>query len=227
MNKTETSVSTTYNSLKSILTKSLEQSIEILTFWLRRKNEEYTCLEEAERDGDRKEANWHRERIGIHENLSTAAMLIQQLLESVEDNPFPGRQMSVLSFAAKALPNVRFRWTMKGKYARGEAAWKLVFEDSRIFDPGCCGYFPNFRVCFPVKAEFADIAEIEKRLLALCREDWTVPAAAVAEVAGVGANTSTYRNVKNKLQERGWVWKHRKVARKMERVVVAPEGVRP
>jgi hypothetical protein len=226
MREIRNSASTTYDWLKNILNRSLELLTEASASWTLNREAALTLLSETktEKYRDYSEEDWQQYRIDRNDNLGTVFLLIQQLLGAVEQNPFPGEQMSLLVFASRALPNVRFRWEGKGAYAKGKGAWRLIFCENEFFCTCGRGWIGDFRVCFPAVVGAIGLEEIERKLCELCREDGTVPAGVVPEVVGSGVNTVQYRSVKKVLQDRGWTWGQRRLGGKMEKVVFAPDG---
>jgi hypothetical protein len=229
MNEIQNSASTTYDWLKNILNKSLEQLKEASTFWTMRRNEALGLLREAklERYRDESYESYLKNLISYNDNLEMATILVQQLLGAVEQNPFPGEQMSVLSFASKAFPNVQFRWEGKGAYAKGKNAWRLVLGEYRFFRTCGNGWIGDYRVCFPVQVEWVDIEEAERKLCELCRDDWTVLASVVPGVCGMNANSKEYRQAKKVLESREWRWGTRREEGVPTKVVWAPGRVKP
>jgi hypothetical protein len=161
----------------------------------------------------------YQEVIDIHDNLITARLLIMQLIELVEDNPYPGRLLSVPQFAAMGLPDARFRWAKKGVPYRGEKLWRELFSERRLFDRDLV----TLRFRFPVKVEVVSIAEIEEKLYLLCNEDRVICAKGVANALNLVPTSKAYARVKKQLQERNWIWKMRKVGGNVEKIVIAPE----
>ena len=78
----------------------------------------------------------------------------------------------------------------------------------------------------PVVAERVDLEQIERELVELVAGDseW-VPAASLGCVLGVERSSATYREVVERLKERGWVWACRRVEGKAVKVIVRPCGV--
>lgn len=228
MIETQNSASTTYDWLKNTLNRSLELLTEASTFWTTKRGLALGLLEEAEAEEHRDENHeaYLTELVSYNDNLETATLLVRQLLSAVEKNPFPGQQMSVLTFASKAFPNVRFRWNGKGAYSVGRGAWCLILGEYRFFCTCGQGWIGDYRVCFPVQVEWLDIEETERKLYELCRDDGTIAAVEVPVALGVGVNTKRYRTVKKELQNRDWVWKVRKVCGSKTEKVVLPPGYR-
>ena len=221
MNKTKALASTTFDWPKNILMKSLERLDELLAFWKTKRNEVFTFRKEVIEDNwDGFEVARYNEIIGVHDNLPASRMLIARLLDSYESNPYPGKQMTVLDFAEKAIPEAVFRWSIKGKRCTGRTAWVILFEEPRLFPPK----FGQFRVRFPVKVEIIDIAEVERKLLESLRPDRTLLAADVPALLKMAPTGKSYATVREKLKERQWVWGMRRESGKMAKVVIAPRA---
>lgn len=153
---------------------------------------------------DKSEYDRWSEVIKINDQFEVDTELLGRLIIKVRENPYPGEQKRVLKVAVDLIP---------------EGRWRAIFEDADFAFPR---NFAQERIDFPVAVK-EDVAEIERRLWELVREDNTVPANAVTAVIGKSANSKAYRSVKEQLQERKWRWGAKREEGKMVKVVFAPE----
>jgi hypothetical protein len=153
------------------------------------------------------------ERIVYNDGLVVVESLVSNLIVVLESNPFPGEKKRVLEVAQELFPGARVVLYPKVKL-EGEKLWLEVFELG--------GIEHRERLRFPVKEGEIDVAEAEKLLYERVREDNTILAVEVPKVLNVGAGSKVYREVKSKLQERGWTWKQRREYGKVVSIVAAP-----
>ena len=155
-----------------------------------------------------------RERVVFNDGMVTIETLVGDLVITLEENPFPGEQRTVLNVAVELFPEAK-AMLQPNVFISGERLWVKIFNEGGV----------NYRerVCFPVKVTEIDIVETEELLWKMVREDGTIVAADVPAVLNLGANSKSYRVVKLKLQERDWRWGQQREKGKMTKVVFAPK----
>jgi hypothetical protein len=206
MIKTKTnSQTTTYDWLLSILKNSLISAIGKIELWQDKRAYAVECRDK-ERGQDQAEYDGWSERINLNDDFVVNAESLRRLKVAVEGNPYPGRQIRVQQVAVEQVPET------------GKFRWRLIFEDT---DFGFPVNFANQKICFPVLVELT-VEDIEKVLFELVREDNTILASDVPEALNLKANGKAYREVKSKLEERGWSWRQRKEEGKVVKIVEAP-----
>ena len=165
--------------------------------------------------GARRDWDIEHERITFSDGMVTVETLVGDLIIVLEENPFPGEQRTVLNVAVELFPDAKVMLEPK-VFSSGAKLWVRIFEEGRV----------DYRekIYFPVKIEEIDIAETEELLWRMVREDNTILAADIPIALNMGANSKMYRAVKDKLQERKWVWGARRESGKMVKIVTAPES---
>lgn len=159
--------------------------------------------------------NWDilHERVTYSDGMCMVETLVGDLIIVLEENPYPGEQRTVLNVAVELFPEAKVMLAPK-VFISGKNLWV------RVFDEGAVNHWE--KVYFPIKSEAVDIAKMEQLLWERVREDGTILAAEVPEALNLKVNGKVYRDVKSKLQERGWVWKVVKRNKGVSKVVVAP-----
>jgi hypothetical protein len=163
---------------------------------------------EARRDWD-----IAHERVTFGDGMCTVETLVGDLIVSLEGNPFPGEQHTVLHVAVELFPDAKVMLDPK-VFISGKKLWVRIFDEGRV------DY--RERIYFPVKIEGIDIAATEELLWKMVREDNTIVAADIPLVVNMEGNSKTYRTLKSKLQERKWVWSRRREGGKLVTIVTAP-----
>ena len=207
---TPSSPNTTFDWLLNTLTNSLKSAKERVLFWRDRRSFA-TERREAEKPAnggsyDRSEYDRWCEVIRINDQFEVSTELLGRLIVKVEGNPYPGERRSVLKLAVDLIPE------------GGKVGWRAIFQDPDFKFPR---NFENERITFPAEVS-VDVREIERRLLELAREDRTIAAAEVAPCLGMVANGKAFRVVKERLEERKWVWSKRREGGKLVRIVIPP-----
>jgi hypothetical protein len=133
---------------------------------------------------------WRRERRWF--------LLLTDLANGVEANPYPGQYYRLLELACLLMPSV-------SKYE-----WREIFYWFRI---------DNVVVHLPVEIAVIDIESVEQQLLALMIEDNVIPASALLEVLHCTQRSKQYTDTKQQLEQRGWYWSRR---RKIPTTVMHP-----
>jgi len=172
----------------------------------------------------KKNRNWDREarrdwdiaheRVTFGDGMCTVETLVGDLIIVLEENPYPGEQRTALNVAVELFPEAKVMLTPK-VFISGKNLWVRVFEVGRV------NHWE--KVYFPVKSEVVDIAEMERLLWELVREDNTILASEIPKALNLEVNSKVYRSVKGKLQERDWLWVTRREGGKMVKVVTAPK----
>jgi hypothetical protein len=145
--------------------------------------------------------------------MCTVETLVGDLIVSLEGNPFPGEQHTVLHVAVELFPEAKVMLSPK-VFISGKNLWVRVFEEGKV------NHWE--KVYFPVALWDVDIVEMEELLRERVREDNTIVAADVPVVLNLEGKSKAYRLVKSKLQERGWCWCSRREGGKKVKIVVAP-----
>jgi hypothetical protein len=208
---TLSSQSITYDWLLNTLMRSWMYAQERVSFW--RKNRAFAIEqreEEKQRDGrksyDKSEYDGWSERIRLNDQHEVHTELVSKLIDAVQSNPYPGQRKRVLTVAADLIPE------------GGKVGWRLIFEGPDFNFPR---NFANEKIIFPVLVSIS-VADIERKLWELVREDDTIAAVEIPAALNMDPNSKAYRTVKSKLEARDWVWKIRRIEGKSERVVLPP-----
>lgn len=162
----------------------------------------------------RKDWDIVHEWVTFNDGMVTVEALVGDLVITLEENPFPGEQRTVLNVAVELFPNAKAMLQPK-VFTSGEDLWVRIFEEGKV------DY--RERICFPVKVTEIDICETEELLHKLVREDGTIVAADVPVALSLSVKSKSYRVVKSKLEERGWAWRQQRESGRMVKVVVAPK----
>ena len=197
---------TTYDWLLNILKNSLISVAVKIELWQEMRAFAVE-VREREKLKDRREYDGWSERINLNDNLVVNTETLRRLKIAVEGNPYPGRQMRVQQVAVEQIPEV------------GKFKWRLIFQDS---DFGFPNNFGSEKICFPVMVELT-VEDIEKVLFELVREDNTIVAAIVPAALSMKPTGKEYKEVKEILKSRGWVWSRQYEEGKRVRVIVAPQ----
>lgn len=205
----------TLSSLLSILARYLVWLKDRNACWEANRKLAYSTLREYEG-----EKEWHKEdedlwrgRITYNEAMCVVEVLIENLIEALERNPFPGQRKRLLPTATELFPDAEVSFESKVS-VRGERLWRRVFTDGGI---SC----EVDKIRFPDDAE-VDVAEIERKLLQLVGEEGYLRASEVALVLNTGENSKIYKVTKKELVGRGWTWKGKKVGGVVSKVVYPP-----
>lgn len=188
--------------------------------WLLRR-EEAIALQRYYSRQKKRDLHARRDWDILHENITlgegyvVVEVLVSQLIEALERNPFPGEKKKVLEVAQELFPGATVILYPK-VVLKGEKLW------IEIFDLGEVDYRERLR--FPVKDGEIDVAEAEKLLYENIREDGTIVAAEVPRVLKLAAQSKAYAVTRKLLQGRGWRWAQRREQGKKVKVVVAPSG---
>lgn len=211
-------LSTTLVSLMNTIGRALDSHLQELDVYDARR-EEYSRKIEKYRDTDRAELYRLNFSVYMCESHRIMAMLLVELWQELEKNPFPGKFMRAYAAACELFPEAEI--PKQGTYAKvwkGEAAWKRVFKESRI---------PlNMMVAFPVQAHEWDIDALERQLHALAQEDGYIYASSVPALLGLNPNGKEYRNVKKELSCRGWEWKSRRNNGNLLKIIIPPNSLK-
>ena len=177
----------------------------------------------AEQRFYKKKRSWDREtrrdwdiaheRVTLGDGMCTVEALVNDLIVSLEGNPFPGEQHTVLHVAVTLFPSAKVMLEPK-VFVSGEKLWVRIFQGGKV------SYWE--KVYFPVVSQELDIAKLEELLWGLVREDNTIVAAEVPKALQMEANGKAYRTVKSKLEERNWIWSARREGGKLVKIVTAP-----
>ena len=155
---------------------------------------------------DKSEYDGWCERIKLNDQHEVSTELVERLIDAVKTNPYPEQRKRVLTIAVGLIPE------------GGKVGWRLIFEDPDFNFPR---NFANERITFPALVSVS-VAEIERKLWELVREDNTIAANEIPEVLSMEPRSNAYRTVKRKLEERDWRWGQKKREGKMEKVVFPP-----
>jgi hypothetical protein len=139
--------------------------------------------------------------------------LVDDLIVSLEENPFPGEQLTVLYVAVKLFPDAKIMLSPR-VFSTGEGLWLRIFQEGRI----------DYRekIYFPVKVAEINVSEVEQLLWKMVRKDNTILASDIPAVVNLEGNSKAYRALKSKLQERNWVWTRRREDGRLITIVIAP-----
>jgi hypothetical protein len=133
-----------------------------------------------EKEVDEEFTDWHR---------STWSLLLEELQERIEANPYPGKYYRLLELALRLMPEI------------SEREWKAIFYWFNI---------NNDKIYLPVTIDIINIESVEQQLLALMNDDNVIPASSLELVIQSSPNSKQYRNTKHQLQQRGWYWNRRR-----------------
>ena len=162
----------------------------------------------------RQDWDYIHERITYNDGMVAVEALVDDLIVSLEENPFPGEQLTVLYLAVKLFPDAKIMLSPR-VFSTGEGLWLRIFQEGRI----------DYRekIYFPVKVAEINVSEVEKLLWKMVRKDNTILASDIPAVVNLEGNSKAYRILKGKLQERNWVWSSRREGGKKVKIVTAPE----
>jgi hypothetical protein len=131
----------------------------------------------------------------------TWSLLLEELQERIDANPYPGQTHRLLKLAHLLIPAISKR------------EWAAIF---RWFD------ITNKVVGFPVKSTGVNIDHIETQLLALANGHDTIPASSLEKVMRFSPISKKYRDAKTQLQKRGWKWSRARLGGAVHRVICVP-----
>lgn len=213
--KMTSSRSTTLALLLNTLTRFLDWLKSRNECWQRHRKSTIARRKFYRRTWWRYRRDWDllNERVVYNDGLVVAEVLIADLIDALERNPYPGEKWRVLDVVRELFPGATVI-LYPGSTLSGEKLWLEVFEIG--------GVDHRERLRFPVKEGELDVADMEQLLYEHVREDGTLPAIEVPKLLKMKANSKDYRLVKVKLEERNWQWKQRKEAGKVVKIVVAP-----
>ena len=197
---------TTYDWLLNILKNSLISVAVKIELWQEMRAFAVE-IREREKLKDRSEYDGWSERINLNDALVVNTETLRRLKIAVEGNPYPGKQMRVQQVAVEQIPEV------------GKFKWRFIFQDS---DFGFPNNFGNERVYFPVLVELT-VEDIEKVLFELVREDNTIVATLAPVALNMKPTGKQFKEVKELLKNRGWVWSRQYEEGKRVRVIIAPQ----
>ncbi len=220
MNKTRRKELTiTLTSLSSTFENCLQSYAGQVERWQSVRNRAKEELEECRPRGnsspdlaefDRRNEQWH-----LLEGRTVAYLLLLDLYVAVSQNPFPGQQLRLRDVALKVFPDAEGGFS-PGRGLRGKAYWRAVFREFDLFDG-------SVRVNFPVEPNKVSVRDLERKLLALaCGRDF-VPVKEAAVVLPWKPSSTTYRYVKERLQNVGWRWGSKRVTGNLLKVIFVPE----
>jgi hypothetical protein len=125
-------------------------------------------------------SDWHR---------LTWPLLLEELQEKLEANPYPGQHWRLFALAQRLMPEVSKR------------EWCELFFWFGI---------SNTMVHTPVEVVELDIIAVEQELLALLAEGQTLLPSSLEGVLRCSPGSRQYRVAKRGLEERGWRWARRR-----------------
>jgi hypothetical protein len=154
------------------------------------------------------------DRITYNDGMVAVEALVDDLIVSLEENPFPGEQLTVLYVAVKLFPDAKIMLSPR-VFSTGEGLWLRIFQEGRI----------DYRekIYFPVKVREIDISETEELLWKMVRADNTILAAEIPVALNLKPTGKEYASVRAQLKERNWVWSSRREEGKVVKIVIAPE----
>lgn len=209
--KISSSQSTTFEWLLSILKSSRECAQVRVYLWRDRRPFAIRCKKREAPSKffdsyDKSEYDRWDEVIKINDQFEVDTELLERLIVKVSENPYPGEQKRVLKVAMDLIPE------------RGKGGWCAIFRDPGFdFPPN----FENERITFPAEVVI-DVRDVERKLWEMVRGDNTILAAEVPQALSMTPNGKSYRVVKERLKERGWVWGSRRESGLKVKIVTAP-----
>lgn len=242
--------SITLSSLLNTLERLWDYLNERNQAWLRIKEKpkewDYWDEAEAEDKSQRDRNKWIKCR---NEACVILAELLQNLIEAVEKNPYPGNRMRVIDVAAGLFPDVIVE--VPGRVRRRDDRDNLIYEDKGVeVEPGRMlkglalwrwffGAVPGdglgmemrlwgiaidceTKVYFPAETEDVDVLEVEELLLRIVGEEEELLVVNACDVLHWEPRSKTYKAVKKALEERGWRWASKRVEGKKVKVIVPP-----
>jgi hypothetical protein len=147
----------------------------------------------TKRTVDVKFSDWHK---------LTWALLLEELQEHTDSNPFPGQKHRLLKLAHLLIPVI------------SKQEWSAIFRWFGI---------DNKVIRFPVRVNKVDIHLIEQQLLKLAKDRNAIPAASLEKVTQLYPKSKQYRDTKIQLEQRGWKWKRARVSGVIQRVICVPK----
>jgi hypothetical protein len=183
--------SITSTSPSSIIRSSLKKREAAIRLQTQRLPEAIAAVEElkAEAYPDPASIKAAQERVRLWKRERRWFLLLTDLAEKIDANPYPGQYYRLLELACLLTSNV-------SKYE-----WREIL---------CWFSIDNVVVHLPVEIDTIDIESIEQQLLALMTEDNVIPASSLELVIQYSPNSKQYRFTKHQLQQRGWYWNRRR-----------------
>jgi hypothetical protein len=191
-------------SLSSIIRKSLSK----LASTVRLYDESRPALKrvirglEREKYRDRKSIDARKEQLKIWSFAILGYELLGLLADRIDTNPFPSERLTLRQIAFRLMPDVQ------------TAVWFAIFG---IYELCACQ-----RYYFPADVITESVAEIEERLWQLAGGRVELPLHEIVTEMGWSPNGKVYRGVKTQLEERGWVWRSKRINGVKVRVVCVP-----
>jgi len=192
-------------SLSSIIRKSLRKQESTVNLYDESRPALKRQIQSLERQiyRDQKIIDNRKEVLRLWSKAIIGYELLSTLADRIDTNPFPEQRMIFGQIAVSLMPDVKI------------GLWPDIF----------CVYEldPFLWYQFPVAAEDFDISKIECELWELLAGREALPVFEVRGVLPWEVHSKTYRTVKGKLQQRGWVWKSVKREGIVRKEIVAPK----
>lgn len=171
----------------SIIRSSLKRREAAIRLQTQRLPEAIATVEElkAEAYPDPASIKAAQERVRLWKRERRWFLILTDLADKIEANPYPGQYYRLLELACLLRPNV------------SQYEWREMF---------CWFSIDNVVVHLPVAINDIDIESIEQQLLALMNDDNVIPASSLELVIQSSPNSKQYRFTKHQLQQRGWYW---------------------
>lgn len=149
-------------------------------------------------DWDPCEVNWLKERYRLCRRQATHYVLCLNLSRILSKVSFPGEKLTYLQIAERVIQDCN--------------TWELVQAIQEL------GLHPYERVYFKV-TEGMPLERAEQILLTMLGDSQYVLAGDYPKELQVSTNSGWYKELKKELQERGWVWKPKKMNGKVIQVI--------
>jgi hypothetical protein len=207
----------TFESLKNILRILSSELMDTYEVYVSKETEYRKIVKQIEREGDRTEYDNIWEKIKLNEENYDKALLLNDLYEAIDTNPFPGQQLPVLTIAVALFPNIKLSGFT------GRAAWEQLFReqtDTHLKLNACDLAYARIR--FPINTNTDTIEQIEEQLYELARGSDTVPATELARILNTNTGSKQYRVMKQLLTTRGWSWGQKRIDGIMCKIIRTP-----
>jgi hypothetical protein len=194
--------------ISASLSNTIRKSLSRLESTVRLYDESRTALKrvirelEKEKYKDQYSIDSRKEQLRIWSFAILGYELLSSLADRIDTNPFPGQRLTLREIAFRLMPDVK------------TAVWFAIFG---IYELNVCE-----RCYFPTDCINESIAEVEERLRVLAGDRVEVPLYEIVTEMGWNPNGKVYRNVKNELEQRGWVWRSRRAEGVKIKVVCLP-----
>lgn len=150
-------------------------------------------------DWDPDEVKWINERYRLCKRQALDYVLCLNIVTVLETVSFPGEHLSYLDVAKRVITDC--------------TEWELAHAIREI------GLNPCERVYYKASTDLVSVERAERILLEMLSGNSYILASDFVKALGVAAKSATYTALKKELGNKGWVWKSKKVDKKVIKVI--------